>query len=697
MNQLRLSVLGVPDVRRGNEAVRFRTHKALALLIYLALEAGPHPREELAELFWTSRPDTARSALRLALYHLSGRLGPDLRLLAGRDSLELLRGEQLWMDALSFEAQVSDRTRPPDPDTVTLWRGEFVQGLTVQGAPAWDDWVREQQIRRGEQFDVLLARLAHTHMQAGRGWDAMTCTRRRIQHDPLNEEAYRQLAEQQLGAGLLAEAAATRRLCAEVLLREVGVRPEFTVQPHMEAPLRVYSLRTTPRPASGPDWALPLVGRESLLRQMDDAWDSGKLLLLIGEAGVGKSRLAETFLARRQLDHFRVVSHPVDAGIPFSAQRHCIQNCLAFLGHPDVPEAIRRELSRIVPGLHPQKPPPLRTAEGRLNLYEALIDFLAFVAERRPSFCLFAENAQHGDRESVEMGVYAGTYGPARGVFLRTLMTFRTSSQLDRQLSQIYPLVEQGHAAVLEVPPLSAPQVHELLAHLDPEASSGLAGRMLQYTGGNPLFVLETARLLQMRGGLTSPDFRGLPRSSRIGEVIGQRFLALSGRARALLRAAAVAGPDFSFDLAARVLATDDLDLAAAFEELETAGIFRHERFAHDLLEVTASDLTPRPLQAVLHRRTLKALQGGSTLVAALARHALGGRQWREAYELLMQAGLEADNLLAHTEADDFRSQATALRHSVHPAQRRADLPENPASLIDPPEVIPGSGQLPQS
>ena len=677
MNQLRLSVLGVPDVRHGDEAVRFRTHKALALLIYLALESGPHPREELAELFWNARPDTARSALRLALHHLSGRFGPDLRLLAGRDSLELPRGEQLWVDALELEAQATNRSGPPDPDKVTLWRGDFAQGLTVRGAPAWDDWVRNQQVRRSEQFDVLLARLAHTHthLQAGRGWDAMTCTRRRIQLDPLNEDAYRQLAEQQLAAGLLAEAAATRRLCAEVLLREVGVRPEFTVQPRMEALTRVPSPRHAPPPAGGPNWALPLVGRESLLQQMNDAWDSGKLLLLVGEAGVGKSRLAETFLARRQLDHFRVVSHPVDEGIPFSAQRQCIQNCLAFLGHPDVPEGIRRELSRIVPGLHPRPPPPLRSAEGRLNFYEALIDFLAFVAERRPSFCLFAENAHHGDRESVEMGAYTATYGPARGVFLRTLMTFRTSSRLERQLSQIYPLVEQGRAAVLEVPPLSAPQVHELLAHLNPEASSGLAERMLQYTGGNPMFVLETARLLQARGGLNTPDFRELPRSPRIGEVIGQRFSSLSGGARALLRAAAVAGPDFSFDLAARVLATDGLALAAAFEELETAGIFRNERFVHDLLEVTASDLTPRPSRAVLHHRIFEAMQGGSTSVVALARHALGGRQWREAHSLLMQASLEAGNLLSHAEAEEFRAQAAALFQAVYPGQGQADLP----------------------
>ncbi len=362
MNQLRICVLGVPDVRCGDAAVRLRTHKALALLIYLALEPGAHPREELAEMLWNSRPDTARSALRLALHHISGRLGPDLSLLAGRDSLELPRGEQLWVDALDLEARVMDRTRPPDPDAVTLWRGEFAQGLAVKDAPAWDDWVRIQQVRRGEQFDVLLARLAHAHMLAGRSWDAMTCSRRRIQHDPLNEDAYRQLAEQQLAAGLLAKAATTRRLCAEVMLREVGVRPEFAVQPRMEALTRAPVPHPTPPPTPGPDWALPLIGREALLQQMNDAWDSGKLLLLVGEAGVGKSRLAETFLARRQLDYFRVVSHPVDEGIPFSAQRHCIQNCLAFLGHPDVPEAVRWELSRIVPGLHPKPPPPLKSA-----------------------------------------------------------------------------------------------------------------------------------------------------------------------------------------------------------------------------------------------------------------------------------------------------------------------------------------------
>lgn len=631
----------------------------MALLIYLTLEPGPHPRDELAELLLCGRPDTARSALRLELHHLSKLLRPGTHLTTHRDQVEISPAESFWVDALELDRQVADSRRAPDPGVVSLWRGAFLQGFSVKASAAWEDWVHVQGTKFSAHFDMLLTRLAHAHLEAGQPWDAITVTRRRLALDPLNEDAYRQLATQQSQVGLQTAALETQRLGREALRREYGVRTVFDPPTRLPSPQPEGQLsKPTPAVEVG---ELPLVGREALLRAMNEAWDARKYIFLSGEAGMGKSRLVAAFLARQQLDHIRVVAQPADARVPFSVQAKTVRTCLEFLGHPPLPEALRRGLSPIVTELWPEPPAPLTSPTDRLRLYDAFTHFVAFVMETRPWCCVVGENLHHYDRESHALGAYAATQGVAQGRLQRGVVTYRPDALPRAMLEQILPVVEQGAAVVLEVEPLNTVQVHEMLSQLDSGVTAGLAERIQRFTGGNPLFVLETARLLQARGGLTTTDDRDFPRSPHISEVIGQRFARLGRLAREVIRAAGVAGPEFSFRLATQILNADAWHLAAAFEELHRVGVFRGERFAHDLLEATAFDLTPPAARTVLHRRVLDALTGTSVASAVLARHALGGGRPHIAYPLLLQASQEARRLLADDEADAYAAQASAL------------------------------------
>ncbi|WP_425144708.1 BTAD domain-containing putative transcriptional regulator [Deinococcus sp.] len=646
-------MLGVPQITLLGQPVTFRTRKTLALLVYLALESGLHPRDELAELLWPGQPDTARSALRGALHHLQTALAPTRELKLSPGGVELPRGEHLWVDALALEARASDRTRPPPAEAAELWHGEFLKGFSLPDVPTWDDWAQTQTQHWSERFDVLLARLCDAQLRAGQLWDAMETAQRRVRHDPLNENCYRQLIRAQLAAGLNAETVVTQRECAEVLRRELGLEPSFG-PPGVPRPV------AGPRPALAPAAARRvLVGREVELRRLDEAWDAMPVFFLAGEAGMGKTALAEEFLARHpELACFRSDAQPVDAGIPFALQARNVRHSLPFLGEAQPPASVLRELSRIVPELWPQPPEPLRSPEQRLRLFEALIDFFGLFD---PHVTCFGENLHWWDRESNAMGTYAVVNGRARNAFTRTILTYRPSLLPRDMLETMLSAVKAGGGVLIEVPPLTADHVHELLAHLEPRVSTALAGRLHEYTGGNALFVSETARLLQARGGLFQADFTELPQSPRIRDVIAERLAQLAPDARDLTRVAAVAGMDFSFGLAARVLATDDMALASAFETLDTVGLFRDGRFAHDLLRDAAYELMPVAARTVLHGRVLDAVRGEGVPAARLAQHAVGGRRWREGREWLLQANREARDVLADAEADAFARQAAAL------------------------------------
>lgn len=652
MSRLEVVLLGVPEARKDGAPLKFRIRKALALLAYLAVEPGPHSRDKLADLLWEGPSIRVHSAFRAALHYLQTSLGPEFPLSTTRYSVDLPRDDRIWVDVLALEGEASGRNAAPDPSSVALRHGEFLEGLSVHAPPEWDEWVGARRQTCSGQLDQLWFRLAHVQLEAGELQAAIRTARRRVSHDPLNEEAYSQLIRAQRAAGLHADAYETQRHCRDTLQRELGVAA--VVGPPPSLLLTSQTLSSPAPPRDGP----PLVGRAGLLAQMEEALETNKVVFLAGEAGVGKSHLAETFLARQNLDYFTVVAQENDADLPFSMQARTIRACLSFLGHPEIPVALRQQLSRIVPELW-DSAPAFVSAADRLLFYDAYVDLIAQVCP--PQLTVLHENHHHWDRESHHLGLYASLHGPSRGAFVRALLTYRPERLPGYLADTLKAVVDLDRAVIIEVPPLSVDQVHELLASIEPRVTAALAGHLHHFTGGNPLFVWETARLLQERGGLTHPDYRELPRSPRVSGVIGQRLARLSKGARDVVRVAALAGPEFSFGVAARVLTADELSVAAALEELETAGLFRGEHFAHDLLKTTVLDLTSGPARAVIHRRLLDALRGTSVAPATLARHALGGQRWREAHDLLVQASQEARRLLANTEAESLAAQARLL------------------------------------
>src|SRR5437588_13040631 len=223
MSVLRLNVLGPPEVYHDGRRLTFALRKAQALLLYLAVEGGMHPRSKLAALLWPdSEPHAARTALRNALTLLR-RLLADLDPSAPAHS-HLLREHELLgldphapyeldLDVVQQAYQQAQRLSsvPSEPERAALFsqvqhalaqvRGPFLEGFWLREESGFDQWVQQQQQQWQVRLHFLFERLSSLQESGGELEPARATLRRWLALDALSEEACRRLMRVDLALG----------------------------------------------------------------------------------------------------------------------------------------------------------------------------------------------------------------------------------------------------------------------------------------------------------------------------------------------------------------------------------------------------------------------------------------------------------------------------------------------------------------
>jgi len=576
------------------------------LLAWLALE-GPTSRGQLARLLWPASEDVAaRNVLRQRLFNLRKQCGGDL--VAGSTTLELAAGVTHDLeDADGVLAGLADAEAD----------GELAQ------------WLALQRGRRRDRLRQSLAELADSAAHAGDWPDALGHANELLALDPLSEDAHRRVMRLHYLAGDRAAVLLAFDACERMLKDEVGTRPstetlmllaqaESAAPPSAVPPLRNAALLRPPR----------LVGREEAWRELSQAFEASQVLVIEGEAGMGKSRLVGDFVRQLPRECVVVGARPGDVTAPYASIVRLLRVLVQRVGEP--PAALRRSLARWLPELGDAGPAPADAA----RLHAALLSFVASAATAGVR-CVLVEDLHAVDAASAEaLHFLAGAVQPQAWVFT-------TRPDLPRRLPEV-------PRAVLA--PLSEAQVAELVDSIAVPGWSGpaLAPRLLRHTGGNPLFVLET--LKSMPVGVPGP---ALPAAPSVTQLIGQRVRHLSSEALRIARCAALADPDFSVELATRLLGAGPLDLADAWAELEGAHVLRDQVFAHDLIRDAVRASVPAPLARDLHRRIAEFLEARGAPPQSLAAHWQASDSPERAVPHLLRAGRQAVALLRWDEGAD--------------------------------------------
>lgn len=572
--------------------------KPLALVIYLACSNGRGAlREHLIDLLWAHMDrERAQSALRQTIWQIKTRLGDDI-LTATRDRVSLVASIEVDRDAFLAASAAGDIDR-----VVSLYIGDFVTGFAAPGGAHFEHWADiERRALRGlfvrSAEEVVQQRLTSGHAQ-----EALMVARRARDLDRLNQRAWRQVLECLIAAGDSVGAHVEADKLAHLLDDE-------EIEPDVATRVAVDDARATVNRTaedSPPDLVAELIGREHEFATIMRAWDEigraqAKHFHIAATAGLGKTRFLTDLRNRLRAAGARAVYIRADFGARDIAY--------SFAG--DV--AVRLAKMRGAGGISPSSAGALIALNPSLSsVFSAERDVAVDdEALRRRTLALRELITTVADEHSVALLIDDLHWTDT--LSFRALDAAIGGIERSRLLvvSAGRPTVDDGkrptRATAINLTPLSREAVSGLvssLANLPAEPWAARLPRALcDATGGSPLLILETLRLLieqslliRSSDGWSAPDANAVFDALAQGSALRRRVESLELAEGSVLLLLAVSGRPLDRRILAEAAAASSIDdIAPTVTILEQRGLVLR---SGDLLSVAHDEHGNAAIQA---------------------------------------------------------------------------------------------------
>ncbi len=695
---LAVRLFGAPAVEYAGRPLVLPRRKSRALVFYLAAQPHPVRRETLLSLFW---PDAERAAgqqtLRTTLHGLRQALGESLR--AEDDTLAL--DAAVVVDARHFTASLKTAGDAAALSAaLELYRGEFLAGFSLPDAPAFDDWAAAERERYRRLAVRALTTLSH-HQEAGAAYSAaLEALERALALDPLQEDIQRAALRLHYLAGDRAGAIRRYEQLRRLLDEEMGVPPMAETRALYDA---IITDTLTPAPAAAvpaplprppePEAAAPpFTGRSRELETLRGLLPGHRLALLEGEAGIGKSRLAEEFLRSAAGLGLVGAARELEQALPYQPIREALRGLLARPEWPERRAAIAAtlpslwcdEAARLLPELNFSQPAGpagylASAAPDEPRLWEGVLQFLTALAHAAGQrLLLFLDDLQWADASTLALVGYLVRRAEVTGAPLFILGAARPYTSRSPLAVLQQALTREGRLTRLPLSRLTNDDVISLARHLSPDFAQPLAYWLRQNSEGNPYILAELVRalrgqqILKPGGALDLTALSAEPMVPQtIYSLIQSRLARLSDPARRVLDAAVAAGREFEFEVVAHAAGLSEAAALDALDELRAAHLVlagadpSRWRFDHSLTMEVAYREVGEPRHRLLHRRIAEALETLrrdrlESLAGVLAWHFGEGGAPERASPHAWRAGQQAAQLAAWREATAFFEQALA-------------------------------------
>jgi DNA-binding SARP family transcriptional activator/tetratricopeptide (TPR) repeat protein len=702
MDSLVIHLLGIPEIRFGEQPMSFRTRKVLALLVYLVVERGMHSRQSLMALLWPeSSQSSAAATLRTTLSRLRKALGPVSDVLitekgnVGFDSNTLVDLDLDWLRTAAHEDTSPDEMR----SILTVDRGEFLEGFSLSDAPGFDGWVSTQREACHRQLERVYDRLSQHLLSIHDSAMAVEISARWVSRALLSEQAYRRLMAAQALNGQRPAALLTYHQLQDTLKKELGLQPgretvllannidqgRFNAE-RFDSSSTVGRVSFTDRQRH---LTLPLVGRSDEHNRLVESfhkigWEKAQAVVLIGAAGVGKTRLLNAFRDWALLDSpeteiWQGQAFETGGRLAFQPVVEALRIRLDQVNAPEdlLEDVWLAELSQLMPELrarYPDLPLPLTGDANfvRARLFESIATLGYALAAGRPSV-LILDDMQWADADTLDLIHYLARRWAEMNAPILLLLTVRQEAYAaDAALREWSTRLERDTSLTrLLLDNLSGAAVEELVSRLagkgaDDTAVSAFGAWLWAETRGLPFFIEALLQMLIEQGVLVTVgdqrpayDFASalehvrsmarVPLPPGVREVIRARLEGHSKEAGALLLSAAVLGRACTFE---RMCQIADLQETEAWESLEALldGRLLTERpsdrqpytLAHDYIREVVYTESNEARRRVYHRRALLALEDAGEPAAECAYHAMNALLDEPAFRFSVAAGSEA-------------------------------------------------------
>lgn len=703
---LHMSLLGDFLLMAGDTPVTTITvPRVQALLAYLVLHrSAPQDRSHLAFLFWPDSTEAqAHTNLRQLLYHLRQSLpyAPHLVSVA-RQSFHWQPAPEVTftLDVEEFERalaaaeqaeQVQDLTRVRQTleRAIRLYRGDLFPSC-------YEEWILPERDRLHQLFLQASQRLIALLEQERDYSAAIPVAQHLLSHEVLQEATYRQLMRLYALCGDRAAALRVYHSCASRLERDLGIAPS-------EATHEVYERLMQQNASAGPltssltpQRTAPLIGRRAQWQYLQAVWRQSAgghphLLLLSGEAGIGKTRLCEeleAWVSRQGMTTASARCYAAEGRLPYAPVTTWLRSEAIYAGVLTLDPLFLTEIARLLPEVQtsrPDIPHPTELREGwqRQRFFEALSR--ALLSARQP-LLLVLDDLHWCDAETLEWLHYLFRFAPhARLLLLGTIRTEEIHPE-HALVANLRTWPPDGLLTELAVEPLSSSETVSLAEHVAGHPLDAAMIHTLHHeTEGNPLFVIEMVRagtLDQRQDEQPEQSSTGQPRPlPTVHSVLAARLAQLSPGARELASLAAVIGREFSFRVLSRVSGEPEEALVRRLDELWQRRIVREQGaaaydFSHEKLRQEAYASLSAARRHLLHRRVAEALINAAAdeqeaASAQIAAHYEQAGLPEQAIPYYLRAGEIANRVYAHEEAlTALQRAATLLAEPAHTQQK---------------------------
>ncbi len=693
------------------------SNDARRLLACLFLRRKPLPR---AALIGQLRPESneadARRALRQAVWHINRSLpgllttDPEQIALADPTSLqidvvdfeELLKSEGPW----SVTAQTLSRA-------VALYQGDLLEGY-------YDDWAIIERERLRELYLQALETLIVAFKATLRYEQALQTAQELARIDPLRESAHREIMRLHHYLGNSATALRQFEICRQVLQRELALEPDDETQKLARSIARHTSIKKEspvgsylpdPRPTligrpgnNERTLSLPLIGRTAERAQLlqwlqQNESRNGHLIVLEGEAGIGKTRLLREVAADFEWRGGQLLwgkFSQLETGRPLEALTEALESGLTPLRTEQLQQLLepvwRQVLYPLLPGLidtptQSTALPTLKSEAAQTRLIEGLARLLTAWAEITP-LLLVLDDFHWADPDTLEIVLHLAVRLERAGIVLIVSLRteeLHTQPDLRQKLTDFPWSALLGH---LNLGRLDEAAIEELVRTcLGGTLAPTFSLRLALETHGNPLFILEILHSLYDEGILrptadglwTTPydldmDTYELPLPPVVEQVILRRLEQLPSHLRDILERLSVLGGQFDFkllaglhwfDLPALLTALQEFLKRRLLVELPHTYQFRHDKIHQVIYEA----LTPER-RRTLHLETAQALELQTPLpIEALAHHFSAGMEWKKAYHYQKLAAEKALTVFIYSQALQHLDLAIQAADQIDPQE----------------------------
>ena len=674
--------------------------------ILLARRGEVVKTDQLMDLLWPTDPaETARSRLHVRISQLRSVLHEKKELLKTVHGGYLFQpDETCWLDVDAFQSQITEaaacqengqprRAIQAYEKARQFYRGDFL------AEDLYADWTYHKREFYREAFLSLLVELSECYAQQGRYRLAIARARQALEQDSLRETIYVRLMLYHYYAGERSQALRAYERCQEVLQTELGVRPLESTR-HLLNQIKTGTLwKNTDAPRYPPPIyegrlfevpyslnEIPFVNREREYAWLVSQWkdETQRVILLEGEAGIGKSRLVEAFVGYIASQGARIIHArlSLSARVPAFAVAEALQGLLTNTTLSRLSPETLAVLAILFPDLEKRVAnlpdlPELSPDGERRRLHQS-IAALAAACPPQPTL-IVVDDAHRLSADAVDLLAHLGET-------FRVLLSYR-----GEETPPAHPLRKAFGSASWHLQPLPQPAIADLIQTLSGQTLPTIAEQVSVQSEGNPLFAVtllqhmfETGLLFVGSGGsweVTEQTSPTLPPTLR--RTIETRLQRLNRTQRRILDYAAVIGGEFDFNLLRTASQDDEESLLTTLDELMDAALLIEPRslnspefmIHHDRTTEVAYETIPSVRRKGMHlqvARAMEKLHAGQLdhYAPALADHYDKAEEIKSAAHYAAQAGEQAAARFATSEARHYLGRALALLPIDDHAQR---------------------------